>query len=79
MKTRFYSALAVALLLCTSAWAQNYTFQVVNHPGDPGDPFTQLLGVNNSMIIAGYHNFFQNQDSFSPCPPTSLPKIIPAR
>lgn len=58
---RLTFVLACALLLCTSAWAQNYNFQVVNHPGDPGDPFTQLLGVNNSLIIAGYHNFFQNQ------------------
>jgi probable HAF family extracellular repeat protein len=61
MKTRFYSVLAVALLLCTSALAQNYRYQIVQDPADPGDPFTQLLGVNNSMIIAGYHNFFQNQ------------------
>jgi uncharacterized membrane protein len=61
MKTRFYSVLAVALLLCTSAFAQSYRFQVVQDPNDPSDPFTQLLGVNNNMIIAGYHNFFQNQ------------------
>src|SRR5271165_1125617 len=58
---KLYFALACALLLSTSAFAQNYRYQVVQDPSDPGDPFTQLLGVNNSMIIAGYHNFFQNQ------------------
>ncbi len=58
---RLYFALACALLLSTSAFAQNYRYQVVQDPNDPGDPFTQLLGVNNSLIIAGYHNFFQNQ------------------
>ncbi len=58
---KLYFALACALLLSTSAFAQNYHYQVVQDPADPGDPFTQLLGVNNSLIIAGYHNFFQNQ------------------
>jgi len=58
---RLYFALACALLLCTSAWAQNYRFETINSPSDGGDPFTQLLGINNSMIIAGYHNFFANQ------------------
>ena len=51
-------ALAVTLLACTSMWAQaSYTFQTVNYPGDT---FTQLLGINNSLRIAGYHNFDQN-------------------
>lgn len=54
-------ALALALLLCTSAFAQSYTFMTVNNPNDTNDPFTQLLGINNSMVIAGYHNFFNNQ------------------
>ncbi len=54
-------ALMFALLLCSSAFAQNYTFQTVNNPHDTNDPFTQLLGINNSMYIAGYHNFFSNQ------------------
>ena len=49
--------LAFALLLCTSMWAQSYTFLTANYPGDT---FTQLLGVNNSVIIAGYHNANQN-------------------
>ena len=51
-------ALAFALLLCTSMWGQSYySFNTINYPGDT---FTQLLGINNSMLIAGYHNFTQN-------------------
>ncbi len=53
-------ALAFALLLCNSAWAQSYRFVNIGYPNDAGSPFTQLLGINNSNIIAGYHNFFQN-------------------
>jgi probable HAF family extracellular repeat protein len=50
--------LAFALLLCTSAWAQSsYSFQTLNYPNDT---FTQLLGINNSLLIAGYHNANQN-------------------
>jgi probable HAF family extracellular repeat protein len=52
--------LALALMLCTSAWAQTYNFQTVVHP-QGNAPFTQLLGINNHMIIAGYFNFAQNQ------------------
>ena len=33
----------------------------INSPSDGNNPFTQLLGINNSMVIAGYHNFFNNQ------------------
>ena len=53
--------LAFALLLCSSAFAQqSYTFRTVVF-GDPNVSFTQLLGINNSDVIAGYHNFQQNQ------------------
>ena len=31
------------------------------NPNDPNSPFTQLLGINNNNIIAGYHNFNSNQ------------------
>jgi hypothetical protein len=55
---RFAIAFAFALLICASAWAQTlYSFQTINYPGDT---FTQLLGVNNSLLIAGYHNAAQN-------------------
>ena len=53
--------LAFALVLCTSAWAQSYNFLSVSNPSDPNSPFTQLLGINNSNVIAGYHNFLSNQ------------------
>jgi hypothetical protein len=53
--------LCFALLFSMSAFAQNYTFMSINSPSDGNNPFTQLLGINNSMVIAGYHNFFNNQ------------------
>ncbi len=60
MKTKHFAlTLSLAVLLCmTSAFAQTtYSFQTVNYPGDT---FTQLLGINNSGDIAGYHNFLSN-------------------
>ena len=54
---RLVFAASFVLLLCVSMSAQSYVFQTVNYPGDT---FTQLLGVNNSLTIAGYHNFNQN-------------------
>ncbi len=54
-------ALFCALVLCSSAFAQqNYSFRRVAF-GDPNVSFTQLLGINNNNVIAGYHNFQQNQ------------------
>ena len=54
----FALTLALALLFCTPMWAQNsYNFETVNYRGDT---FTQLLGINNSYLIAGYHNFNSN-------------------
>ena len=61
---RFHLIIAFALLLCASMWAQDetlnptsYSFQEVNYPHDT---FTQLLGINNEGVIAGYHNFALN-------------------
>jgi len=54
---RLALAASCALLLCASMWAQSYSFQTVNYLGDT---FTQLLGINNSLVIAGYHNVNQN-------------------
>ena len=54
---RFAFTLSLAVLLSTAMWAQSYSFQTVNYPGDT---FTQLLGINNSMLIAGYHNVNEN-------------------
>ena len=55
---RFAITFVFALLLCTSMWGQAaYSFHTVNYPNDN---FTQLLGINNSLLIAGYHNSAQN-------------------
>jgi hypothetical protein len=46
-------SLGVAVLMCMStAFAQTYNFQTINYPDDT---FTQLLGINDSNEIAGYH------------------------
>jgi probable HAF family extracellular repeat protein len=56
----YVTSLSLAVLLCmTSAFAQTtYSFKELNYPGDT---FTQLLGINNSGDIAGYHGFAVNQ------------------
>jgi probable HAF family extracellular repeat protein len=52
---------AATLLLCASLWGQNYNFVDVKYPANnASDQFTQLLGINNTLKIAGYHNFFTN-------------------
>lgn len=63
--------LSLALMLGTSAWAQSYSFQNILNPGDRNSPFTQLLGINNHGVIAGYHNFSQNQ-GFTLVPPSNF-------
>jgi hypothetical protein len=70
----FGFTLTLAALLCTSGWAQSYTFQTVDYPGDT---FTQLLGVNNSMLIAGYHNFNQNSGFLLRLPSSFLIENFP--
>ena len=53
--------LAATLLLCASLWGQSYNFADVKYPANnPNDQFTQLLGINDALQIAGYHNFNQN-------------------
>jgi probable HAF family extracellular repeat protein len=50
---RLILGLAVLVCMSVSAFAQTtYTFQTLNYPNDT---FTQLLGINNSGDIAGYH------------------------
>ncbi|MGA3089814.1 MAG: hypothetical protein ABSD75_14450 [Terriglobales bacterium] len=52
-------SLGVAVMFCMSAaFAQTYNFQTLNYPGDT---FTQLLGINNSGDIAGYHGAAPNK------------------
>jgi hypothetical protein len=52
----------LALLACMPALAQDlpvaYNFQTVNYPNDT---FTQLLGINNAGVIAGYHGATVNK------------------
>jgi probable HAF family extracellular repeat protein len=51
--------LSLAVLTCIPVAAQTtYTFQTVNFPHDT---FTQLLGINNSNKIAGYHGATVNR------------------
>jgi hypothetical protein len=51
-RTSLILYLAVPLGLAVPARAITYTFQTVIDPADPN--FTQLLGVNNAGVIAGY-------------------------
>src|ERR1700722_17673577 len=46
------------VLACISVAAQSYTFKTINYPHDT---FTQLLGINVSGEIAGYHNVNDNK------------------
>jgi probable HAF family extracellular repeat protein len=55
--------LGLAVLFCMPMYADEketttYNFETINYPGDT---FTQLLGINNSDIIAGYHGATVNQ------------------
>jgi hypothetical protein len=55
-----FLSFAVALLAILPAAAQDITYKI--HTVDfSGDTFTQLLGINNQGMIAGYHGFAVNQ------------------
>ena len=55
----FALGLGFAVLACVSTFAQtSYNFQTINYPHDT---FTQLLGINISGEIAGYHNVNDNK------------------
>jgi PEP-CTERM motif len=47
-----------AMPVLSRAGTLTYTFQTVDFPGDT---FTQLLGINNSGTIAGYHGAVINE------------------
>jgi probable HAF family extracellular repeat protein len=52
--SKIWLALAVGFLLFPGvARAQQYVFEDISFPGDT---FTQLLGINDADVIAGYHN-----------------------
>jgi len=56
--SKIWLALAVGFLLFPGlARAQQYVFENIAFPGDT---FTQLLGINDSDTIAGYHGQFVN-------------------
>lgn len=59
---KWFLALALIVLVTASlpsfAGANPYSFQEVNYPSDT---FTQLLGINNAAVIAGYHGAAANQ------------------
>ncbi|MGH9453164.1 MAG: PEP-CTERM sorting domain-containing protein [Terriglobia bacterium] len=61
---RLALGLSLAALMCAAlptlsqAGTINYNFQTINFPGDT---FTQLLGINNSGTIAGYHGATINE------------------
>jgi probable HAF family extracellular repeat protein len=57
--SKIWIALAVGFLLIPGvARAQQYVFENIAFPGDT---FTQLLGINDADVIAGYHGFAINQ------------------
>jgi probable HAF family extracellular repeat protein len=70
-------ALAIALVLSNSAWAQSYSFTTVKDPGGSPAPFTQLLGINNNMVIAGYQNFINNKGFVLTLPRNFTPENYP--
>lgn len=51
-------SLGVAVLCISNAFAASYSFETVDYTGDT---FTQLLGINNSNEIAGYHGVSTNK------------------
>jgi probable HAF family extracellular repeat protein len=57
--SKIWLALAVGFLLFPGvARAQQYVFEDISFPGDT---FTQLLGINDADVIAGYHGQATNQ------------------
>src|SRR5260370_35359144 len=57
--SKIWLGLVVGLLLIPGVTrAQQYVFENVAFPGDT---FTQLLGINDADVIAGYHGFAINQ------------------
>jgi hypothetical protein len=58
-------AVACAAALTTGAAQAGYQFHTINDPADPsfnGMTFTNLLGINNSSLIAGFYGSGQGGD-----------------
>ncbi len=77
-KLVFPLTLGVAVFLCTSmsisARENRFSFQTVIFPGDT---FTQLLGINDSDVIAGYHGATVNKGFVFTFPNTFTPENFP--
>src|ERR1700733_1698386 len=74
---RIAFAFALALLACSSLWAQKpltYTFEDIKYPNDQ---FTQLLGINKTGVIAGYHGANTNHGFTLVLPSTFTPENYP--
>jgi uncharacterized membrane protein len=56
--SKIWLALAVGFLLFPGVARAQYGFENIAFPGDT---FTQLLGINDADVIAGYHNQAVNQ------------------
>src|SRR5712692_10227913 len=75
-KIVFTLVLVAAICFCSatsiSAWEDDrfrFHFQTVSFPGDT---FTQLLGINSSGTIAGYHGADPNNRGFVLTLPTTF-------
>jgi hypothetical protein len=68
----------MALLACTSLLAQQptltYNFTDIKYPTDQ---FVQLLGINNTNVIAGYHGANTNHGFTLNLPSTFTPENYP--
>jgi probable HAF family extracellular repeat protein len=75
---RIAFAFTLALLACASLMAQEssltYTFQDVTYPNDK---FVQLLGINKTNVIAGYHGANTNHGFTLTLPGTFTPENYP--
>jgi hypothetical protein len=80
MKRSLISAAAASLLALagtSAAQAQaGYTVQQIQFPGDP--TFTQLLGINNAGMIAGFHGAVTAQGFTLTLPNNFTPQNFPA-
>jgi hypothetical protein len=81
-KVVFTLTLVVAICVCAvttiSAWEKEkenrFSFQTVIFPGDT---FTQLLGINDFEVIAGYHGANVNKGFVFTFPNTFTPENFP--
>jgi len=74
--SKIWLALAVGFLLIPGvARAQQYVFENIAFPGDT---FTQLLGINDADVIAGYHNNTVNQGFTLNLPNSFTSENVPA-